>query len=80
MPSDYPEPQVEVWDENWKVIELYQLFSSQWRTGPGGLVGLDYNVFQQHLFHKGVAGDEYDDLMHKLGIVEAAAIATITKK
>lgn len=31
-----------VWRENWPVLELFLACSTQWRTGPSGVIGLDY--------------------------------------
>lgn len=79
LPSDYPEPDVGVWDENVFAIEMYDLFSSQWRTGNGGLIGLDLNVFQRHMIHLGVSGDEYEDTLRKLAVIESAAITCLRR-
>lgn len=32
-----------LWPENWQVFELFlQRLRTQWRSGPGGVIGLDY--------------------------------------
>lgn len=33
-----------VWSENWDAVELFLRCQTQWRTGPGGVIGLDYSV------------------------------------
>jgi hypothetical protein len=33
-----------VWLENWDAVELFLRCQTQWRTGPGGVIGLDYSV------------------------------------
>lgn len=65
---------VEVWPENWPAIQFYRSFSTQWRVGPGGMTGLDYSVIQREMDRRGIAGDEYDDLMGRLRVIEGAAL------
>lgn len=77
-PSDFPEPEYEVWDENWDSIGLFMLYSSQWRMGPGGPIGLDFNVIHHALDRKGVKGDEYDKFIDDLRTIEQAALKEIT--
>ncbi len=78
--EDFPEPFVEVWEENWYVLTLFQIYRSQWRMGPGGPTGLDFNVFQHALDRKGVSADEYEETILMLRVVEAAAIEEIYRK
>lgn len=33
---------VEVWPCNWKAAQVFTAMRRQWRTGPGGAIGLDY--------------------------------------
>lgn len=75
--SDYPEPQVEVWDENWEALLLFRQHNTQWRMGMGGPIGLDYGVIHYALDRKGVVGDDFDQIMDDIRVVEAAALAKI---
>ncbi len=34
----------EVWPENQDAVTMFVACSTQWRVGPGGMTGLDYNV------------------------------------
>jgi hypothetical protein len=79
VPEDYEEPVVEVWHENWAAIQLFSDFSTQWRMGPGGPVGLDYAVIQHEISRRGLCGNDYTDLMARLRVVEAAALDHIHK-
>mgnify|MGYP000902555874 FL=1 len=36
----------EVWPENWEPYLVFARVSTQWRTGPGGPVGLDYKTVE----------------------------------
>lgn len=80
-PGDYDadEPRVDLWPENWPVIDLYYRNRSQWRVGFGGLVGLDYTVFFHELDRKGLAPDDYDEMMDALRIVEETALDELSK-
>lgn len=75
--EDYPEPHVEVWDENWDALSLFMTYSTQWRIGMNGPVGLDYNVFHHAMDRKGIVGDEFDKLIQDLGTIEQAALLKI---
>jgi hypothetical protein len=78
-PSDFPEPCVEVWEENWDVIHLFKLYNNQWRMGPAGPVGLDFGVIHHALDRKGVTGDAYDDFIYDMRILEEAALTELYK-
>lgn len=77
--DDYPEPECEVWDENWDVVLLFQQNSTQWRTGMGGPIGLDYNVFHHALDRKRVSGADFDEAMQKLRVIESEALRQLHK-
>jgi hypothetical protein len=34
----------QLWPEHWPAVDLFMRCFTQWRTGPAGLMGLDYNV------------------------------------
>jgi hypothetical protein len=78
--TDFVEETVEVWDENWDVICLFTQYSSQWRTAMNGPIGLDFNVFHHALDRKGIAGEDYDEWILKLGIIEAEALKQLNRK
>ena len=68
------EPHVQVWDDNWDVLLLYRQYRSQWRVGMNGPFALDMNVFQHALDRKQVSGEQYDEMIFKLSIVESEAL------
>lgn len=78
--SDFPEPDVYVEDENWFAIDLYTLFSRQWRTGFNGRESLDMNVFQHALDRMNVEGDDYAQEIRNLAIIEATALEVFRSK
>lgn len=80
MDSDYgPKPDIELWDELAEVFELFMRYSTQWRSGPGGLIGLDMTVFHFALERMGIKGDRFDEYVQYLGVIEAAAIQELHK-
>lgn len=34
----------EIWQCNWKTVQMFNALGTQWRVGMGGAIGLDYNV------------------------------------
>jgi hypothetical protein len=55
-------------------------YSTQWRVGAGGVVGLDYSVIQHDLDHQGVQGEQYDEVMYAMHVIEQAALKAINEK
>ena len=75
----YPEPHVEVWPEHWDVLQLFKRNASQWRVGGGGPIGLAYNVLFHELERAGTTGDDFDDAIACMRIIEQAALEEIHK-
>lgn len=71
--DDYPEPEVDVWDENWDVLMMYIRNQTQWRASPRGLIGLDYSVFYADMSRRAVPDETQIELMDDLRIIEAQA-------
>lgn len=68
-----------MWEENALPIQLFQDNATQWRTGAMGVVGLDYTVFFHELDRKGITGEEYDQVMKAIRIIESEALNQIYK-
>lgn len=79
LPEHYTEPDVEVWPENWNAWSVFTLLQGQWRCGPSGPIGLDYAVVFPELEHRGITGEDRDDTMNAIRVVEAAAITQLTR-
>lgn len=77
--EDFPEPEVEVWDDHWVVIDIFQKLSTQWRMGFNGPVALDYNVFHHYLERHGYTGEDFNAIMDDIGVIEQAALSEIRK-
>jgi Phage related hypothetical protein (DUF1799). len=61
-------------------MELFSQYSRQWRTAMGGATGLDFNVFHHALDRKGVTGEDYDEWVYKLTVIESEALKQMHKK
>jgi len=68
-------PPAEVWPDNWQAVMLYVAMSTQWRTGPGGAVGLDYNVLYHKLDRLKLSAERYDELEAEVAAMENEALS-----
>jgi hypothetical protein len=69
---------VEVWPENWPVWCLFDRhMRSQWRIGPGGATGLDYNALFSLFDLLGLSTEERFEMLDDIGVLEDAALAEI---
>lgn len=67
----------EVWPENLEAVQLFLRCQTQWRTGPNGLIGLDYGVALS-LAKLGEAADPLA-LLDDLQAMEMEALDLINK-
>lgn len=79
-PKHYQPPKVELWPENEPPLALFTQFATQWRTGPGGAVGLDYGVLFHELDRRDLPAEEYDDTMWAVRVIERAALREMRKE
>lgn len=56
---------------------MFTTLTTQWRTGPGGPIGLDYNVLFSLAQHRKIKGDALDQLLADIRIMEQAAMDTM---
>jgi len=75
-PEDYSQ-EVGVWPDCWVSVAVFNTLTTQWRTGPGGPIGLDYNVLFSLAAHRKIEADALDQLLADIQIMEQAAIATM---
>jgi hypothetical protein len=79
--ADYAaDADVEVWPENWDAILLFHSMRSQWRVGPGGPFGLDYNVLYRKMDRMNLTPERYDELEAEIQIMENAAVEELRKE
>ena len=70
---------MDLWPENWPPIQLFTRNCTQWRVGMAGPVGLDYTVIYHELDRTGVKGDDFEDMMWAIRVIEAAALEQLNK-
>lgn len=68
---------VEIWSDNLPSVEVFSAMATQWRTGPGGVIGLDYGVLPEIWRRLKVPGKDRDDVFADLRIMEDAALKAI---
>lgn len=61
-----------MWPDCWSAVDAFMAMSTQWRVGPGGAVGLDYNVLPWVLQQIGL--NDEPDIFADLRIMEMAAL------
>ena len=68
----------EVWPENWPALELFMQCQTQWRTGPAGLLGLDYGAVlaMANLWSM----EHVRDTMTDVQIIEATILGQLSKE
>lgn len=68
----------QVWPENWQALELFIGCETQWRTGPAGLLGLDYPAVlaMANLWKM----DRVQETMADVQIIEATILAQLSKE
>ncbi|MBD4920667.1 hypothetical protein GUF71_21670 [Xanthomonas citri pv. citri] len=70
----------EIWPELWPMFEVFFEVNSSWRCGPSGPLCFDKLVVFDVLRHKGITGEDRDDLMRWLSVAETAALGQLAKK
>lgn len=71
--EDYPEPELDVWEENWDSMMLYIRNQTQWRAAGNRLFGLDYNVIYADMAMQQIPELEQSRLMDDIRIIESQA-------
>lgn len=70
--ADLERDPIEVWPDCWDSVDAFFAMSTQWRVGPSGAVGLDYNVLPWVLQQIGL--DDVPAVFADLRIMELAAL------
>lgn len=76
--ADFPEPSVDVFDENWEVIQIYSRNNDQWRFGPNGAFSLDLNVFMADMELHDYPKADRIKYLEQLRIVRAVVLEDLT--
>jgi hypothetical protein len=71
---------IEILEEHLPAVLLFDEMGTQWRCGPTGAYGLDYNVLFHKLDRMKLNRDEYDELEYQIRILEGAALEEMRKE
>ncbi|WP_447872710.1 DUF1799 domain-containing protein [Serratia fonticola] len=77
-PDDYETTVLDVWPDMQPAFQLFQAMATQWRTGMGGITGLDYNCLPW-LMRVYTVEDEAS-VLNDIRIMETAALKVIHQK
>lgn len=77
--DDFPEPQTEVWHENWDICHWFAATSTQFVPAASGVIGFNYLVAHQEFDDMGLTGAVRDEWKWKLRVIERAALSHINK-
>jgi hypothetical protein len=78
--GDYAGDDVEVWPENQRAYFLFAEIRTQWRVGPVGPTGLDYNTLFRKMDRMRLEPDEYDELEADIRTMEFAALEAMSAR
>lgn len=78
--EDFEDEEVEVWPCCVQVVRLFDAMSTQWRVGPGGVIGLDYNVIDMVMRRRGLHFDDEQQMFLDLQIMEAGALIALYER
>ena len=70
----------EVWPENWRAFELFNLLRTQWNVGYGGTVGLRYEAAYPLIDREAADADDWQHLFEDLRVLERGALDAINTK
>ena len=69
-----------VFPDAWPSVGLFRDMNTQWRVGPGGIVGLDYQALDAVMKFRGITGEEMSQRFDDIQIMESAAIELIRSR
>lgn len=75
---EQPVEALEVWEENWPVVEMFLRVQTQWRTTMNGVLGLDYGAVAWLLRLYEV--EDQRSMLEDLQVMEAAAMAVLNRE
>ncbi|MDS1916130.1 DUF1799 domain-containing protein [Enterobacter asburiae] len=75
--DDLDDVEIDVLPDVWPVFCIFRDMFTQWRTGVGGVTGLDYNVLPWMMKIHGI--DDEAGALQDVRVMEAAALRTIHK-
>lgn len=73
-------PPVELWPDNVVPVNVFTAMSTQWLSGPAGLIGLNYASLGEVWRRLKVPPDKRDDVFDDLRVMERTAILKMREK
>ncbi|KIF80812.1 hypothetical protein TSA66_00925 [Noviherbaspirillum autotrophicum] len=73
-------PPAEILPENQTTVDVFIAMSTQWRTGMGGPIGLDYNALHLVMRMSSIRRDEWPFVFDGVRAMEAAALEKMREK
>jgi hypothetical protein len=77
--ADIPDEEFNVFPDAWPAFLAFNAMSTQWRTGFGGAVGLDYAVISDVTAFLGFTKKQTAKLFPDLRVMEAEALLVMSK-
>lgn len=71
---------VEVFPENWPVVEVFSSLMTQWRIGMSGPTGLDYAVLPGVMGVLGIGRKDRRDVFDGVRVMESEALKVLSEK
>lgn len=82
MGIELPEPDehehYEVEPDAWPALQLFLMVQTQWRSGPSGLLGLDYNAVRWVMELQGIT--EPLATLDDLQVIEARVVEIVNER
>lgn len=78
-PEDWKTEDLEIWPDNATAVGIFASVRTQWRVGPGGPYGLDYNIVDRRIDRLGLDDERRACLEAELYVMELAALAEMMK-
>lgn len=73
----YESASTDVYPENWAAVTLFSRLGTQWRSGFSGPTGLDYSVLFRLIDEAGLTGDEWQQMLDDIQVLEIAALGAM---
>lgn len=76
--EDIPEVVIDVLPDVWESFVVFDSMGTQWRTGPGGVIGLDYNVVPLVMESLDIERKEIKVILPDLQVMERVAMKVMS--
>lgn len=78
--DDLDDAPVDIWPDNLAATNVFVSVTTQWRTGFGGVTGLDYNVLPSVFRLVGVPRTDWPDTFECVRVMEAEAMRVMAEE